>query len=416
MVVIAGNASHGDGGEGSSKAPLVPITNRVPSDGEKFPRAVANVAIAQICESAGFHSIQRSALDILTDIAICYLCNVGKSSQLYANLSNRSESNALDVVAAVEDISGASFSESHGLASSSVSVKDLLKFVEYGDEIPFAKPLFHFPACKMRKLAPSFAQLDETPPEPHIPPWLPVFPDPQTYMDTSVESEDKKTAHLEKLEQTREKQNAELSRVARRFRHCTSGASTSGDHSAPHNASHTASMGTSPPSASRTTASEQQEFGKTDSEGLHNKAKSGKRPSACTQNPFLAPTLPEGSKEVFTWFFDDFKPPSPAPSTKKIIASPVPSVRNAFGPILEATNNNEQERSGTLGRGALSAVRDQRQPVHMSLGFRNRAKGKDSKKECVQMDNDNLDKKKQQAKGSLSLYFGTENDDDNDAG
>ncbi|KAI5079754.1 hypothetical protein GOP47_0005233 [Adiantum capillus-veneris] len=361
MVVTAGNAS--DGGEGNSGAPPIPITSRVPSDGEKFPRAVATVAVAQICNSAGFHSIQRSALDILADIAIRYLCDVGKVSQLYANLSNRTESNALDAVAALEDISGASCSEPHGLASSSVSVKELMRFVEYGDELPFAKPLPHFPASKTRKLAPSFTQIDETPPNPHIPSWLPVFPDPQTYTNTSVENEDKRHAHVENFEETRQKQKAEQSRVALRFRLCTSGASTSGDHSAPHNVNHTASMGTSPPSASRSTVSDHQELGKTDSEGVHNKAKSGKRPSTGTQNPFLAPALPEGSKEVSTWFFDDFRPPSPAPSTKKIIAPPLPSMRGAFRPILEAANSYVHESSRSLSGGALLAMKDHRQPV-----------------------------------------------------
>ncbi|KAJ6968613.1 transcription initiation factor TFIID subunit 8 isoform X2 [Populus alba x Populus x berolinensis] len=58
---------------------------RVKSD--DFGRAVSRMAVAQICESAGFDGFKKSALDSLSDVTIQYLCDLGKTASFYANLS-----------------------------------------------------------------------------------------------------------------------------------------------------------------------------------------------------------------------------------------------------------------------------------------------------------------------------------------
>ncbi|KAJ6871075.1 hypothetical protein NC652_036672 [Populus alba x Populus x berolinensis] len=54
---------------------------------DDFDRAVSRMAVAQICESAGFDGFKKSALDSLSDVTIQYLCDLGKTASFYANLS-----------------------------------------------------------------------------------------------------------------------------------------------------------------------------------------------------------------------------------------------------------------------------------------------------------------------------------------
>ncbi|KAH7301503.1 hypothetical protein KP509_23G030000 [Ceratopteris richardii] len=396
MVVTLGNTVPNDGGEGSSRVAAPGVGLMEGSDRDRFPRAVAQVAVAQICESAGFHSIQRSALEILSDIAIRYLCDLGRESQLYANVAGRTQSNALDVVAAIEDMCGASFSDPLVLAASSGCVKELLRFVDYGEELPFARPLPRFPMCRIHKPAPSFLQREESPPEPHIPAWLPAFPDPQTYT-APVQVEDSRDFRMDTSEQTRQKQKSEQNLVSYRFRLCTNAATTSAENPL-HASANLNSIGTSPTSASRIVPSEQQESGKLESEILHGKLKGGKRPGASNQNPFLAPALPDGSKPISTWFFDNVKPPSPAPSTKKIIAPAVHSVLDAFRPVHGFSNGNSQETFGTEKSRGIPPLKDRR-PVRIGL------RKSETKRERTQMDAREMDEKKKRVEETLSQYF-----------
>lgn len=415
----------GDGGvsSGSKGALTNPRKISQPGDAERFPRAVAKTAVAQICESAGFHSIQLSALETLTDITIRYLCDLGKASQRYANLAGRTQSNALDAVAALEDSAGASFSDLHCPASSSVCVKELIRFVEYGDEMPFAKPLPRFPVRKNPKPSPSFLQCGETPSHPCIPPWLPAFPDPSTYVPSVAIDQSNRDASLDSMEGAKQRHKAELARVSRHLRLCTSGASTSGDNMPPLINNNIASMGTSPPSASRALPSEHPEASKLEPEGLYNKVKSSKRPFAFTPNPFLAPPLPPGAKEVSALFLNDIKPPSPAPNTKKIVALPLPSMLEVFKPALEAASCDVQERCGSLKPvGGIIPSLKERMPVLLTLDFGRRAKGKGvvaslglggkgKKRGGIQLDDNDKDEKKKRAEQILAQGL-ERNDDD----
>ncbi|CAH1420950.1 unnamed protein product [Lactuca virosa] len=149
--------SDGGGGE-SSKDIESALKKRRKND--EFPQAIARIAVAQVCESVGFQGFQQSALDTFSDVACKYIREIGKTSNFYANLAGRTECNVFDIIQGLEDLSlsqgflGAS-DRDHCLSGSVI---------------------------KERKLTPSFLQSGETPPTDIIPPWLPKFPDSNTYI------------------------------------------------------------------------------------------------------------------------------------------------------------------------------------------------------------------------------------------
>lgn len=180
---------------------------------DEFARAVSKMAVAQICESLGFHGCKDSALDALTEIAIRYLCDLGKTASFYANLSGRTQCNVFDIVRSFEDV-GASqgflgASDTAGCLVSSGTVKELSDFVFTSEEIPFAQPIPSFPIVRERKLIPSFESMNETPSGKHIPNWLPAFPDPHTYLHTPMWNERVPDPRAEKIEQARQRRKAE---------------------------------------------------------------------------------------------------------------------------------------------------------------------------------------------------------------
>lgn len=160
---------------------------------DEFAQAIARIAVAQVCESLGFQSFHQSALDTLADVGVRYIREIGKTACSYANLANRSQSNVFDVIQALEGLgsiqgfSGAS-DVSHCLSGSGV-VRDIIRYVAQAEEIPFAYLLPAFPVVKERTLDPSFTQADENPPGEHIPGWLPKFPDPEAYVNLCSENE-----------------------------------------------------------------------------------------------------------------------------------------------------------------------------------------------------------------------------------
>eukprot|EP00249_Psilotum_nudum_P001422 c13892_g1_i2 orf=483-1208(+) len=210
------------GAAGNSNSNVIASEGRRYTDGDEFPRAVGMAAVSQICDSAGFHSIQRSALDALVDIAVRYLADIGKTAHFYAMLAGRTECNAVDVIFSLEDLgmgSGVAGSgEVNQSVSSSGALKEVMRFVKYSEEIPFAKPLPRFPVSRKRRPTPSFIAMGETPPHPHIPPWLPAFPDPHTYKSTSVWNERKVDPRMDKLQQAKQRRKAERSLVSLHLR------------------------------------------------------------------------------------------------------------------------------------------------------------------------------------------------------
>ncbi|XP_071709434.1 transcription initiation factor TFIID subunit 8-like [Rutidosis leptorrhynchoides] len=187
--------------------------NRVASD--EFGRAIAKIAVTQICERLGFDSFNDSAIDALADIAIRYVRDLGNTAKFYANVANRTECNVFDIIQSLEDLgSSTGFPGGSELCTSLVgsgAIKEIMKFVEVSEEVPFAQPVHSFPIVKDRKLTPSFVQMGETPEFKHVPEWLPAFPDPHTYIQTPVWNERTSDPRSDKVELTRQRRKAESS-------------------------------------------------------------------------------------------------------------------------------------------------------------------------------------------------------------
>jgi transcription initiation factor TFIID subunit 8 len=204
---------------------------------DDFGRAVSRMAVAQICESAGFDGFKKSALDSLSDVTIQYLCDLGKTARFYANLSGRTQCHFFDIVRSFEDIIiGASqgflgASSSDNCLVNSGTIKELIDFVGSNDEIPFAQPVPRFPVIRDRKLIPTFEKMSEVPPGKHIPAWLPALPDPHTYLHTPMWNERLVDPRAETIEQARQRRKAEralLSLQKRLLSNGSAGASSSG--------------------------------------------------------------------------------------------------------------------------------------------------------------------------------------------
>ncbi|KAK2654974.1 hypothetical protein Ddye_008026 [Dipteronia dyeriana] len=195
---------------------------------DNFGRAVSKMAVAQVCQSVGFEGFKDSALDALANIAIRYLCDLGKTSSSYANLAGRTQCNFFDIILGLEDLGtlkgflGASESSGKCLVGSGM-VKDLIEFVHSNEEIPFTQPILQFPVVKSRKLIPSFSEMSETPPGKHIPSWLPAFPDPHTYIHTPMWNERISDPRADKIEQARQRRKAEMALLSLQKRLVCSG-------------------------------------------------------------------------------------------------------------------------------------------------------------------------------------------------
>ncbi|PKA58872.1 hypothetical protein AXF42_Ash000965 [Apostasia shenzhenica] len=147
-----------------------------------YVTAVCRVAVAQICLTNGYQGAECAALRALTDVAACYMRCLGASASSTAHSRGRTQSNLFDLVAALEHLAaGRGFPDASDirrpLLRSSVLL-ELRAFVAAIDEIPFP--------CSLRRRTEnrpvvarslSFAQAARDPPLPHVPPWLPRFPD-----------------------------------------------------------------------------------------------------------------------------------------------------------------------------------------------------------------------------------------------
>ncbi|XP_028761030.1 transcription initiation factor TFIID subunit 8 [Neltuma alba] len=266
--------------------------------GDDFGRAVSKVAVAQICESTGFHSIKESALEAFADIAIRYLFDLGKMAEFYANLAGRSECNVFDFIRALEDLEatqgflGAS-EPTQCLAGSGI-VRDMIRLISSGEGIPLAQPIPRFPVIKDRSVIPSFIQMGESPPSKHIPAWLPAFPDIHTYIHTPMWNERSTDPREDKIEQARQRRKAERSLLSLQQRLLCQGSAAS------------------PASNIRGGAVQ-------DSEGV-------------VKNPFLQPPMPSGDVDVSSIVL-------PSKLSDEIAGANHVSVLEAFAPAIEVVKS-----------------------------------------------------------------------------
>jgi hypothetical protein len=142
------------------------------SSDRKYAIECAKLVAAQLADAAGYEAVQQSSLDILSDILLRYMDQISAASHANAELCGRSESNALDVLLSLNDLG--------------FTIDTLLDYIKQNPSIPFSNDIHPFPARKPPpKRTPAFAAIGEIPP-PHIPTYLPAFPDAHTYKETAV--------------------------------------------------------------------------------------------------------------------------------------------------------------------------------------------------------------------------------------
>lgn len=364
--------------------------------GDEFGRAVAQIGVAQLCEGIGFHAFQRSAAEALADVALRYLSDLAKAAHFYANLAGRTECNALDVIMAMEDVGTgpSSATDTSRTLANSKALQDVMRYVEYSEEISFPRPLPHFPITKKRVAPPSFAQLGEVPPHPHIPAWLPAFPDAHTYKSTPVWDERKSDPRIDKLEIARQRRKAERSFVSLHLRLSSGRAAVKGSEEplaqtepsssgAGGASSSQAAPGAFPPSSpshpSRKqwppTSEQAVLISKLESEGQQGKGK-GKRVTAW-QNPYLASPFAAGEKEVSLVTFPGKGVGDNGAKTREVEAKPaLPSVLETLASTFEAPEHDliTDIVFGNSGQ-SIPEAKDRR-PVLMSFDWGKKARMK----------------------------------------
>lgn len=291
---------------------------------DDYGRAVAKVGVAQICEGVGFDAIKQSALVALSDIAIRYICDLGKSASLYASLAGRSEVSLFDIVKGLEDLGSYSdFSGSlvvdHCVMESGV-LKEMAESVGTLEETPFALSIPQFPVIKYPRGIPSFLHMGEVPNGKHIPTWLPAFPDARTYIQSPVWNERKTDPRTDKVEQVRQRRKAERSLLSLQQRLLSNSLAS--------------------PSGS----------------GNYN-VSAGKDLGANTNNnAFLAPPLSVGENEVSTV-------PLPSELANEEAEKKQVSVLETFSPAIDAMKGAESDSMDLYRR----VVSERRPVVHFKL-------------------------------------------------
>lgn len=164
----------------------------------EFSRTVTQATVAQIAETTGFDSMQQSALDILSDLLLRYIGEIGATAHSYAELSHRAAPSADDLLMAFKELG--------------IKVEDILAYTNAQEEVPFAHTMPPYPMQRTPKWPPTFAQRKEDPPK-HMPAWLPALPDKHTYMSTPSFAGHDTDAKRQRLAANKAKRQAEKSLV-----------------------------------------------------------------------------------------------------------------------------------------------------------------------------------------------------------
>ncbi|KAK7385650.1 hypothetical protein VNO78_31413 [Psophocarpus tetragonolobus] len=153
---------------------------QVAENPSEFSFYIANVAVAQICQSVGFKTSKHNALVTLTNVSTRYLETIARSAASFANASNRTDSNLFDLINGIHDLcsvqgfpGGSKLHKGNLLRSS--ALRDIMNFVNISCKVPFAKPIPLKNASEVitnPDTSVCFFRQTKT----HIPRWLPDFP------------------------------------------------------------------------------------------------------------------------------------------------------------------------------------------------------------------------------------------------
>ncbi|KAF9822697.1 hypothetical protein SFRURICE_016903 [Spodoptera frugiperda] len=140
-------------------------TEKVES-GSDARRRILTIAVSTVLLENGFESTDKMALETLTEMLQCFLCEVGNSAKNYCELSGRVEPMLGDVIMA--------------LVNMGISLQGLEQYA--------ARPNRHVIQPPQQAPAPRTPAMlsagSKAKPAPHIPFHLPPLPDPHAYIRT----------------------------------------------------------------------------------------------------------------------------------------------------------------------------------------------------------------------------------------
>ncbi|XP_038067976.1 transcription initiation factor TFIID subunit 3-like [Patiria miniata] len=105
---------------------------------EEYCRSLLKVAVAQLCQGLGWHTIHTTPFDLLTDVLQRYLEHLARHTHRYAEQYGRTDPTLDDV--------GLAFAHMH------VRLNELETYLKEVEPIPFAHPLPSFPVAKRNNL------------------------------------------------------------------------------------------------------------------------------------------------------------------------------------------------------------------------------------------------------------------------
>ncbi|TKR86408.1 hypothetical protein L596_011005 [Steinernema carpocapsae] len=154
---------------------------------EKYPptmidwkfRSVVKQGTAAICKNVGFTHVDGNVLELLTQMMLSHINEACCATKLVTENSGRTAATPSDALLALIDLG-----------------TDVSSLAEYFNKLKTTGSLVVCPPKKANPQAPPKSlKVGETRPHPqHIPTWMPPFPDPHTYIRTTV-SGDPDTAY-----------------------------------------------------------------------------------------------------------------------------------------------------------------------------------------------------------------------------
>uniref|UniRef100_A0A182QHS4 PHD-type domain-containing protein n=1 Tax=Anopheles farauti TaxID=69004 RepID=A0A182QHS4_9DIPT len=127
---------------------------------QQYAQSVLKVAIAQICQTIGWHSTHASTMDLLIDVTQHFLREISRIMHAYCELYNRTEANMDDLALAYKDVG--------------INLDELMEYIQFVDPIPmpFEVPRFPLPTeSNLNFLKPGSREVLMRPV--HIPEYMP---------------------------------------------------------------------------------------------------------------------------------------------------------------------------------------------------------------------------------------------------
>uniref|UniRef100_A0A182K466 PHD-type domain-containing protein n=1 Tax=Anopheles christyi TaxID=43041 RepID=A0A182K466_9DIPT len=103
-----------------------------------YAQHVLKVAVAQICQTIGWHSTHTSTMDLLIDVTQHFLREISRIMHRYCELYNRTEANLDDLALAYKEIG--------------INLDELMEYIQFVDPIPLPLEVPRFPLPKESSL------------------------------------------------------------------------------------------------------------------------------------------------------------------------------------------------------------------------------------------------------------------------